>query len=112
MYMAVVPNCGSLPAILLREGYRGAGKTRNRTLASLSAWPAERIERLCAVLRGDRLLPAGDAVQIMRALPLGQVLAALTTAQRIETRRAVPSSCSTPQTPACSILPPSWPRRR
>jgi len=33
------------PAILLRESYREAGKTRNRTLANLSGWPAERIEQ-------------------------------------------------------------------
>ena len=31
--MAVVPNRGSPPAILLRESYREAGKTKNRTLA-------------------------------------------------------------------------------
>ena len=45
MYVAVIPNRGSPPAILLRESYREAGKTRNRTLANLSGWPAERIEQ-------------------------------------------------------------------
>ena len=54
MYVAVVPNRGSPPAILLRESYREAGKTKNRTLANLSRWPAERIEQLRAVLRGCR----------------------------------------------------------
>ena len=47
MYVAVVPNRGSPPAILLRESYREASKTKNRTLANLSRWPAERIERHC-----------------------------------------------------------------
>src|SRR5215831_9674267 len=79
MYVAVIPNRGSPPAILLRESYREAGKTKNRTLANLSDWPAERIEQLRAVLRGDRLLPATEAVQVVRALPHGHVLAALTT---------------------------------
>jgi hypothetical protein len=83
MYAAVVPNRGSPPAILLRESYREAGKTKNRTLANLSRWPAERIEQLRAVLRGDRLLPAAEAVEIVRALPHGHVLAALGTARRI-----------------------------
>jgi hypothetical protein len=69
MYVAVVPNRGSPPAILLRESYREAGKTKNRTLANLSRWPAERIEQLRAVLRGDKLLPAAEAVEIVRALP-------------------------------------------
>ena len=64
MYVAVVPNRGSPPAILLRESYREAGKTKNRTLANLSRWPAERIEQLRAVLRGDQLLPAAEAVEI------------------------------------------------
>src|SRR4030088_1441521 len=83
MYVAVIPHRGSPPAILLRESYREAGKTRNRTLANLSGWPAERIEQLRAVLRGDRLLPAAEAVEIVRALPHGHVLAALGTARRI-----------------------------
>src|SRR6476469_4613558 len=83
MYVAVVPNRGSPPAILLRESYREAGKTKNRTLANLSRWPAERIEQLRAVLRGDKLLPAPEAVEIVRALPHGHVLAALGTARRI-----------------------------
>ena len=90
MYVAVIPNRSSPPAILLRESYREAGKTKNRTLANLSDWPAERIEQLRAVLRGERLLPAADAVQIVRALPHGHVLAALTTAQRIELDALLP----------------------
>jgi hypothetical protein len=90
MYVAVIPNRSSPPAILLRESYRDAGKTKNRTLANLSAWPAERIEQLRAVLRGDRLLPATDAVQIVRALPHGHVLAALTTARRIDLDALLP----------------------
>ena len=83
MYVAIVPNRGSPPAILLRESYREAGKTKNRTLANLSRWPAERIEQLRAVLRGDKLLPATAAVEIVRSLPHGHVMAALGTARRI-----------------------------
>jgi len=90
MYVAVIPNRGSPPAILLRESYREDGKTKNRTLANLSGWPAERIDLLRAVLRGDRLLPAAEAVQIVRALPHGHVLGALTTARRIELDALLP----------------------
>src|ERR1700739_3583987 len=79
MYVAVVPNRGSPPAILLRESYREGGKTKNRTLANLSRLAAESIEQLRAVLRGDQLLPAAAAVEIVRALPHGHVLAALGT---------------------------------
>src|SRR6202008_3601687 len=90
MYVAVIPNRSSPPAILLRESYRESGKTKNRTLANLSDWPAERIEQLRAVLRGDKLLPASAAVQIVRALPHGHVLAALTSARQIELDALLP----------------------
>src|SRR6202012_1267957 len=59
-------------------------------LANLSRWPAERIEQLRAVLRGDQLLPAAEAVEIVRALPHGHVLAALGTARRIALDTVLP----------------------
>src|ERR1700748_2722427 len=90
MYVAVVHNRSSPPAILLRESYREAGKTKNRTLANLPRWPAEPIEQLRAVLRGDKLLPAAEAVEIVRALPHGHVLAALGTARRIALDAVLP----------------------
>jgi hypothetical protein len=90
MYVAVIPNRGSPPAILLRESYRDEGKTKNRTLANLSAWPSERVDLLRAVLRGDKLLPAADAIQIQRALPHGHVLAALATARRSNLQDLLP----------------------
>jgi hypothetical protein len=43
-----------------------------------------------AVLRGKRLLPAADAVEIVRALPHGHVLAAVTTARRIDLAALLP----------------------
>ena len=53
MYVAVVPNRNSPPAVLLRESYREDGKIKNRTVANLSHWPAERVAALRAALRGD-----------------------------------------------------------
>jgi hypothetical protein len=104
MYVAIIPDRGSPPAIQLRESYREVGKTRNRTLANLSGWPSERIEQLRAVLRGDKLLPAAEAVEIVRALPHGHVLAALGTARRIALdallpRRVAPSRSSLKSSP-------------
>jgi hypothetical protein len=90
MYVAIVPNRGSPPAILLRESYREGDKVKNRTLKNLSDWPAERIELLRAVLRGDALVPASAGLEIRRALPHGHVLAALGTAQRIKLDRLLP----------------------
>jgi hypothetical protein len=84
MYVATVPNRTSPPAILLRQSYRENGKVLNRTLANLSDWPAEKIQSLRAVLRGDRLVPAGEGgFEIRRSLPHGHVVAALATARRI-----------------------------
>src|SRR5512134_84768 len=90
MYVAVVPNRGSRPAILLRESYRDGDKVKNRTLKNLSDWPAERIQLLRAVLRGDTLMPAGEGLAIVRALPHGHVSAALGTARRIGLDRLLP----------------------
>ena len=97
MYVTTVKNRSSRPAILLRESYREDGKVKNRTLKNLTSWPAERIELLRAALRGDPLVPAGDGVEIERALPHGHVLAALGTAYGIELDR---------------LLPPRGPERR
>lgn len=90
MYVAVVPNRGSAPAILLRESYRDGGKVKNRTLKNLSGWPAEKVALLRALLRGDPLVPAGEGLEIVRALPHGHVVAALGTAQRIGLDRLLP----------------------
>jgi len=53
MYIAVVPNRNSPPAILLRQGYRENGKAKNRTLANLSGWSPERVEALRRALKGE-----------------------------------------------------------
>jgi Transposase DDE domain len=91
MYVAVVPNRSSRPAILLRESYRGDdGTVKNRTLANVSDWPADRIATLRAALRGDKLVPAGDGVEIVRALPHGHVAAALGMARRIGLDQLLP----------------------
>jgi len=50
---------------LLRESYRENGKTKNRTLKNLSDWPADRIERLRAALRGDDRVARTEAVEIL-----------------------------------------------
>jgi Transposase DDE domain len=77
MYVAIVPNRSSRPAILLRESYRDGERVKNRTLANLSDWPMDRIETLRAALRGDKLVPAGEGMEIVRSLPHGHVAAVL-----------------------------------
>jgi hypothetical protein len=91
MYVAVVPNRSSRPAILLRESYRDGDKVKNRTLANLSDWAPERIETLRAALRGDKLVPAGEGMEIVRALPHGHVAAALGMARQIGLDELLPN---------------------
>lgn len=81
MYVAAVPNRNSPPAVLLRESFRENGKVHNRTIANLSHWPAEKIEALRQVLKGNYQgvpdLPS--AFTITRSLPHGHVAAVLAT---------------------------------
>jgi len=78
MYVAVVPNRNSPPAILLRESFREDGRVHNRTIANLSGWPPGKIEALRQVLKGATLIPtAADSFQILRSQPHGHVAAAV-----------------------------------
>ncbi|MEI7606010.1 MAG: hypothetical protein WCJ64_01375 [Rhodospirillaceae bacterium] len=44
MYIDIVPNRNSPPAVLLRESYRFEGKVHKRTLLNISDWPPELIQ--------------------------------------------------------------------
>jgi hypothetical protein len=59
----------------LRRTYREAGKVKNETVANLSALPDHVIDLVDAGLKGQQLVPAGDAVTIIRSLPHGHVAA-------------------------------------
>ncbi len=83
MYIATVPNRGSPPAILLRQGYREGGKVKNRTLANLSQWPQARIEALRRVLKNQPVLSPQQALLIERSLPHGHVEAVLDSLKRL-----------------------------
>jgi transposase len=78
MYVAVVPNRNSPPAILLRESFRQDGKVHNRTIANLSDWPPAKIEALRQVLKGATVTSSpADTFQILRSQPHGHVAAAV-----------------------------------
>lgn len=75
MYIDVVPNRNSPPAVLLRESVRVGKRTVKRTLANLTALPPEAIAALRTVLAGGRLVDAGEAFAVERSLPCGHVSA-------------------------------------
>ena len=59
----------------LRRTYREAGKVKNETVANLSALPDHVIDLVDAGLKGQHLVPAGEAVTITRSVPHGHVAA-------------------------------------
>jgi len=77
MYIETVPNRNSPPAVLLREARREGKKIVKRTLANLSRWPREQVEALRLLLRGERLVPAGELFRVDRTLPHGHIEAIL-----------------------------------
>jgi len=62
---------------LLRNSYREDGKVKKQTLANLTHLPEPLVELIRGFLRGERYLPAGEAVRITRSLPHGHVAAVL-----------------------------------
>ena len=89
MYIDVVPNRSSPPAVLLRESLREGGKIRKRTLANLSALPPEAVEVLRRVLKGEKLVAAEESVQIGRSAPYGHVAAVLGMIRRLKLDQAL-----------------------
>ena len=72
---------------LLRRSFREDGKVKNETLGNLSHLPDEVIELIRRALRGETLVPAGAAFQILRSRPHGHVAAVLGTIQKLGLER-------------------------
>jgi hypothetical protein len=70
-------------SVLVRRTYRDGAKVRHETLANLSALPAEAVSAIEATLKGERLVPAGQAVAITAAAPHGHVAAVHAMAARL-----------------------------
>src|SRR4030066_763879 len=73
MYIDIVPNRNSRPAILLRKAKRVGGKIVKTTLENLTDWPQEKISALQALLRGDTLVARDSAFTIEKTTPHGHV---------------------------------------
>jgi DDE family transposase len=83
MYIDIVPNRGSPPAILLRESIREGKRVRKRTIANLSALPVEQAEMIRRVLKGEKLGPLESALDVVRSAAHGHVEAVLTAMRRL-----------------------------
>ena len=84
MYVETVPNRNSPPAILLREGRREGKKVHKRTLANLTHWPKDKIERLRRVLKNEPLVHPDQLFLIERSLPHGHVEILLEAMRRLK----------------------------
>ncbi len=83
MYIESVPNRGSPPAILLREGWRDGKKTHKRTLANLSDWPPHKVDLFRRLLRDEMLVSPAALFDTERTLPHGHVEAVLGTIRKL-----------------------------
>jgi hypothetical protein len=82
-YMAKSGERRVYESILVRRTYRDGGRVRHETLANLSALPAEAAAAVEATLKGQRLVPAGEAVTIARSVPHGHVAAVAAMAAKL-----------------------------
>ena len=83
MHIHVIPNRDSPPTVLLRESYRDGKTVRKRTLANLSALPAEQIELIRQVLRGEKLVAPASLFEIEASRHHGHVQAVWLAMQRL-----------------------------
>ena len=83
MHIHVIPNRDSPPTVLLRESYRDGKTVKKRTLANLSALPADQIELIRQVLRGEKLVAPASLFEIDASHHHGHVQAVWLAMQRL-----------------------------
>jgi transposase len=94
MYVATIPNRGSRPTIIIREGYRENGKVKNRTIANITHWPKEKIEALRLVLKGVTVAEVDNLFKKLESRHHGHIQAVLTTVKRLGLDRLISSKPS------------------
>ena len=76
MFIDVVPNGRSAPAVLLRESFHEGKRVRKRTIANLGPLPPAMIDGLRVLLAGGTVVARPEEIfEIQRALPHGHVAA-------------------------------------
>jgi hypothetical protein len=89
MFIDIVPNGRSAPAVLLRESYREGKRVRKRTIGILGQLPPALIDGLRVLLKGGAVVSEpGDALEILRSLPHGHVAAVIGMMRANSTSRA------------------------
>ena len=83
MHIDTIPNRNSRPAYLLRESVREGARVKKRTLANLSSLPLDQIEMIRRVLKGEKLSPAADGLEVIASAHHGHVDAVLSAMRRL-----------------------------
>ena len=104
MYIDVVPNRTSPPAVLLREAWREDGKIHKRTVANLSSLSTAQIEAMRRILRGETLISADAQLQIERSWPHGHVAAVLGTLRKLGLEKILGSRTSPERTLVVAMI--------
>jgi transposase len=89
MYITIVPNRNSPPAILLRESSRVGGKIKTRTLQNITHWPKSRIAILKGLLKGDFDHAMPDSGDIHQGKAIGAIFALHELAKRMGIKKAL-----------------------
>jgi transposase len=92
MYIERVPNRNSPPAILVRTSRREGGKIIKKTIANLSGLPEEVIAVVAMAIKGENMVPSGNALKIIRSLPHGHVEAVLGAMKKLGLDRVLSST--------------------
>ncbi len=83
MYVDIVPNRTSKPAVLLRESKREGKKVHKRTIANLSSLPMEQVEAIRRILKGEALVPLEELFEVSQSVHHGHVTAVLMMMKRL-----------------------------
>lgn len=83
MYIDIVPNRKSPPAILLRESVRQGKKIVKRTIANLSGLTKEQAYAIRRILKGEKLVAPEEHFDILRSVAHGHVDAVLLTIRKL-----------------------------
>jgi len=83
MYIDIVPNRKSPPAILLRESIRQGEKIVKRTLANLSSLSIDQAQAIRRILKGEKLVQPEEHFTVLSSRPHGHAEAVLLTIRRL-----------------------------
>jgi hypothetical protein len=104
MHIDTIPNRNSRPAYLLRESVREGKRVRKRTLANLSSLPIEQIEAIRRILRGEKLGPVEDGLEVVRSRAHGHVEAVLGAMRRLGFDKLIDAKASRERTLVAAMV--------